>query len=1015
MSNLKKTTLLMALSLLFCATMPAQNVSTQGKEFWVSFMTNGFRTNTNYGPPWVKTQVLISAKRSCAGTISNPNTDWSQTFFVEAGNITSIDIPENVAYHADNQNESVQNHGLKVVTTDTVSVYCTNIANNSFDASYVLPIHALADDYIAQCCKQSATGSNYRAYETSSILIVATQNATTIDITPSIATLGGHPANTTFTIDLNAGQSYQIRSNVGQDLSGTRITARDCDKIAVFNGNTLTCVPETMDNGYDHVFEQTMPLRSWGKNFVVTGSKDRNRDFVKITSSADDNVILKNGERFVTLQANQSHYFELNSSEASCYLEATQPSAVFMYNNSSYDQSWNGGNGDPSMVWIAPVEQRIDDVTFATFTDVDAPVGTHYVNIIVKTEDVALVYFDDQQISPLLFSHVNGNDEYSYVRMHIEHGVHHLSCVHGFNAHVYGFGPAKGYAYLVGSNASDLNCSLIVNDLVVRPNGTFSYCIEEPVVFSAEINYQQYELQWDFGDGNTSTQNPTTHTYNTKDLYHAKLIVHAEGGGCYGDASDTISFVIDVMQHYATPIEREICAGEGFHESGFNIPHILQDTVFGFLQDNATFPNCQDSVFVYITTHPTYHPHINDSRCWKGYAEWYTANGFSFQYTEPDTYERELHLQTVNGCDSIVSLTLTVAQQIEHSFSDHCCEPTYYWDGEAYTEAGVFMHTYTTADGCDSTVYLNLTFGTPQSSEFWQSACHPIEWAGITYYETGEYRHTFDTFDGCDSIVTAHFTISSEVFADPLYMQECDSVEFHQKYYYFSGLYYDTIPSYMDCDSITPLQIDMNYVPQSWGVIAKDTIACHWVIPSSEFQVNQYSYHISNKLNYISTWDSIVWHLETRSGEAIDWIAEPFASSPESELMDGCHVYVLNYTTDTVDLHATVYNRCSPEGIDFSHWLVCSSYDVEEHQAKADFNILPNPNQGEMILLFENYTGKATLKIVDMRGNIIDSQSLHIDAGTRRPYTLRKYANGIYYFVLSLSNEVITKKVVVFN
>ncbi len=67
--------------------------------------------------------------------------------------------------------------------------------------------------------------------------------------------------------------------------------------------------------------------------------------------------------------------------------------------------------------------------------------------------------------SPLLFHRGNGNDNDSYIRQESSHDVHHLSCAHGFNAHVYGFGEAKGYAYLVGSKANNLSTSLVINDI----------------------------------------------------------------------------------------------------------------------------------------------------------------------------------------------------------------------------------------------------------------------------------------------------------------------------------------------------------------------------------------------------------------------------------------------------------------------------------------------------------------------------------------------------------------------
>ena len=46
----------------------AQN-STQGKEFWISFMQNGYKNYDSQFPDWVKNSVMVSAKRACTGTI----------------------------------------------------------------------------------------------------------------------------------------------------------------------------------------------------------------------------------------------------------------------------------------------------------------------------------------------------------------------------------------------------------------------------------------------------------------------------------------------------------------------------------------------------------------------------------------------------------------------------------------------------------------------------------------------------------------------------------------------------------------------------------------------------------------------------------------------------------------------------------------------------------------------------------------------------------------------------------
>ena len=298
----------------------AQTTSTQGKEFWLTFMQNGYEEHSMGG--WVTNQVLISAKRNCTGSVSNPLTGWRQTFNVNANNITTIDIPIEQGYHGASNYGAISNKAILVESTDTISVYCSNIAYVSFDASFVLPVESLGNDYIIQCYDQSSVSvpeSAVNNYQTSAFVIVATENNTVVDITPACATLDGRPSGETYQVTMNAGETYHVRSVKSgnrRDLSGTRVTARDCNKIAVFNGNTLTCIPTTMNDGFDHVFEQAMPLRSWGKRFIVTSSLNRVRDFVKITSSADGNDIYKNGTLLTTLNTGQSYVFTLRETDS---------------------------------------------------------------------------------------------------------------------------------------------------------------------------------------------------------------------------------------------------------------------------------------------------------------------------------------------------------------------------------------------------------------------------------------------------------------------------------------------------------------------------------------------------------------------------------------------------------------------------------------------------------------------------------------------------------------------------
>ena len=448
-----------------------QEITTQGTEFWVSFMGNGYKDryssmffSWHYDFTWLRIQLIISAKRDCNCTVKNPNTRYEQSFHVDANSTYLFDdIPLEEAYMELEEHGQVLNKGLIITADDTISLYCANIAEKSFDASYILPTPALGDDYLIQTYDQSFLndfGNPYTDLHTSAFLIVAAEEGeTTIDITPTVKTLDGRNANETFSIPLQKGQTYQVRShksNGSRDLSGTRVTARNGKKIAVFNGNNLTKVPnDGIDS--DCVFEQAMPLTAWGKEFIVTASLGRDKnDIVKITSAHDNNEIRKNGTVVGTLNSGQSISFELRQSEKSCFIEASESCAVYLYNHSVGS---NDGMGAPSMVWIAPTEQRINDITFSTFNYVsehDTDIRNHYVNIIVNSDAIDNVYLDSVLLPSNSFVQVAGNPDFSFFRKEISHDVHHLSCPDGFNAHIYGFGNARGYAYMVGSKAADI-------------------------------------------------------------------------------------------------------------------------------------------------------------------------------------------------------------------------------------------------------------------------------------------------------------------------------------------------------------------------------------------------------------------------------------------------------------------------------------------------------------------------------------------------------------------------------
>ena len=908
MKQLKAALLITFAFILVGPRLWAQDISTQGKEFWVSYLGNSYKDNSTDPDGWIRIQLLISAKHNCEGDIINPNTGWTQHFEVEAGNIFSMDINPNQAYIDVTEYGRVVDKGLQIVTTDTVSVYCANIAPFSFDASYVLPIDGIADDYIIQTYDQSP-GQDYNP--TSAFVIVAIEDNTIVDITPAVKTLDDHQAGTEYTITLNKGQAYQVRSNMdymgNRDLSGSRVTARDCKRIAVFNGDNLTTVPTNAGSDSDCVFEQAMPLRSWGKKFVVTSSLSRTDDYVKITSSSDNNIILRNGTPLDTLNANESRTFRIFGTEKSCYLEATYSCAVYLFNSSSSYM----GSGAPSMVWISPIEQRINEITFSTFNydDANVSIGHHYVNIIVENQDVGNVTLDGSLLAASQFEAVNGSSTYSFIRKEITHGVHHLSCPQGFNAHVYGFDRARGYAYMVGSKATDLSTALIIDDELVYPNDTVSNCTLDPINFRADVNLANYELIWDFGDGQTSTDNPTTHTYADHTLYQAKLTVTTAALPCGGSSnSNTAIFYIDARREPDQNYTDEICAGKLYSGHGFHDILITSDTLLTREEPGALNPGCMRTVNVSLTCYPVNDTTINDLVCFKG-PDTYDNYGFNLPYDEPG----------------------------------------------AYTASRTGINEY----GCERTIFLHLVVGdaTEGTTQNEYGQCDFFVWNGVTYYEPGQYTDTILNEDGC-------YTVNR-------------------------------------------LNLDLNYSPTPTSIFPADSanISPHWVITSTEFQINSYDFTLEDE-NESCKWDTVVWSIE--NAEA-NWVLEPLGEFGET-----CKVYVLNRVEDTVWLNAKVFNGCaSDQGIERRYWLICSFYGIDDNPIATEIEILPNPNHGEMNILMGEMEGEVEAKVYDMHGLLVDQFKFIASKQSRYTYNFENRSSGVYMLVFSNNGCTAAKKVVV--
>ena len=193
----------------------------------------------------------------------------------------------------------------------------------------------------------------------------------------------------------------------------------------------------------------------------------------------------------------------------------------------------------------------------------------------------------------------------------------------------------------------------------------------------------------------------------------------------------------------------------------------------------------------------------------------------SYTWIDGNTYTTSNNTATytivggsVNGCDSIVSLDLTINNATSGSETVTACD-TYTWSANAttYTTSGTYTATLTNAVGCDSVATLNLTINTATSGSESVTACDTYTWSanGTTYTTSGTYTATLTNAVGCDSVASLNLTINN-ITSGSESVTACDTYTWSANgtTYTTSGTYTATLTNAAGCDSIATLNLTIN-------------------------------------------------------------------------------------------------------------------------------------------------------------------------------------------------------------
>lgn len=167
-----------------------------------------------------------------------------------------------------------------------------------------------------------------------------------------------------------------------------------------------------------------------------------------------------------------------------------------------------------------------------------------------------------------------------------------------------------------------------------------------------------------------------------------------------------------------------------------------------------------------------------------------------------------------NGCDSIVTLDLTINDTYSETDVIVACDSHSWIDGNTYTsDNNTATHMLSSVNGCDSLVTLDLTINNSSIGTDTQTACNEFVWIDGNTYTIDNNIATFvlTNDEGCDSTVTLDLTITS---VDPTTTVSNETITAN----YSGGTY-----QWIDCDdNNNPISgaVNQSFTPQSSGSYA---------------------------------------------------------------------------------------------------------------------------------------------------------------------------------------------------
>ena len=477
-------------------------------------------------------------------------------------------------------------------------------------------------------------------------------------------------------------------------------------------------------------------------------------------------------------------------------------------------------------------------------------------------------------------------------------------------------------------------------------------------------------------------------TYTENGFNVSEAGVYTQNLQTINGCDSVVTLTLTVNHVATTALQAAICEGTAYTENGFNVSEAGVYT-----QNLQTINGCDSTVTLTLTVNPVATTALQAAIC-EGTA--YTENGFNV--SEAGVYTQ--NLQTINGCDSVVTLTLTVNPVATTALQAAICEGTAYTEnGFNVSEAGVYTQNLQTINGCDSTVTLTLTVNPVATTNLTAAICEGTAYTenGFNVSEAGVYTQNLQTINGCDSVVTLTLTVNP-VATTALQAAICEGTSYTENGFNVSqaGTYTQNLQTVNGCDSIVTLTLTVNPVATTTlqAAICEGT-----AYTENGFNVSEAGVYTQN-LQTINGCDSVVT-LTLTVNPIYNFTID--ATINQGETYHGNGFEVSEAGTYTQNLQTV--NGC--DSVIVLNLTVNSS--LGDVVAKTiEVALYPNPAENYTVLEVQGLKEQTKVALFDVRGRKL--REFDLSAGTESVrLDLRDLPSGVY--TLMIGNT--TKKLIV--